>query len=251
MSQPEINLGRFVANSAFTDTPFRFVKLSSGKLVKCGAGEAGLGVIQDEPAANEAGNVMVVGVTKVMCGGSISQSNTVKSDANGKAVAASATDDYVFGTALEGGSDGEYIDVLLFGANGARTADSIVQMQVSVPAYATNADGSTVAFKAPFDCTVTAAAGIPADNITGAASNHRKWEIVNKGADGNGTTVVADLAFDNGVNATDFNETALTLSATPANLDVDEGDVLAWVSTSPGTGIADPGGLAVITIQRR
>lgn len=247
MSQPEIAIGRFLANSAFTGTPFRFVKLSAGKLALCGAGEAGLGVIQDEPAADEAGNVMCVGVSKVQCGGSISQGGLVKSDASGKAVAAASSDPFAFGQALEAGSNGEFIDVLLLGGPGVGTE----HYQAVFPALGTNVDASYVFFRAPYDLTVTGASFTPVADITGAATNHRKLEVINKGLDGNGSTVVADLAFDNGINASDFDEKALTLSATPANLDVDAGQILAWVSSTPGTGIADPGGLAKISYVRR
>lgn len=248
MSQPEISLGRFVANSAFTGTPFRFVKLSSGKLVLCGAGESGLGVIQDEPIAGEPGNVMIIGVSKVECGDTIGQGDPVKSDASGKGVPAS-DGDITLGTALEAGADGEVIDVLILGPSQAEAA--IIPFEVPVPAVATNVDNSVVVGRMASDVTVTGATFIPAANITGADTNYREIQLVNKGLDGNGTTVVAAISFTNGIDATDFNETALTLSSTPSDLDIDEGEVLAWVSTSPGTGLADPGGLACITVQRR
>src|SRR5690606_22942882 len=104
-----ISLGSFVANASFAGTPYRFVKLSGGKLVLCGADEAGLGVVQDEPAANEAANVMLVGISHVLAGGTINQGNSVKSAANGKAVAADGDDAFIFGIALEGGGDGDLI----------------------------------------------------------------------------------------------------------------------------------------------
>lgn len=247
MSQPEISIGRFLALATFLGTPFRFVKLSAGKLAPCGAGEAGIGVIQDEPAANEAANVMMVGVTKVMCGGTISQGGSVKSDANGKAVAAASSDPFAFGKALEAGVNGEYIDVLLIGSSGVGSE----KHQQTLPALGTDVEATYGFFRAPFNLTVTGASYSPVANITGAATNNRKVAVVNKGSDGNGTDEVAALTYDNGVNATDFNEDALTLSGTPANLDVDEGEILAWASTAPGTGIADPGGLATITFVRR
>ncbi|MGE3467655.1 MAG: capsid cement protein [Pyrinomonadaceae bacterium] len=246
MSQPEINLGRFLANAAFTDTPFRFVKLSSGKLVLCGAGESSIGVIQDEPAANEAANVMSLGISKVLAGGTITQGSKVKSDANGKAVAAAAGEESL-GWALEGGSNGEYIDVFVITNSGA----GVEKHQQSFPALGTDVEAAYGFFRAPYNLTITAASYAPVANITGAATNNRKVAVVNKGLDGNGTDEVAALTYDDGVNATDFNEDALTLSGTPANLDVDEGEILAWASTAPGTGIADPGGLATITYVRR
>ena len=75
--------------------------------------------------------------------------------------------------------------------------------------------------------------------------------IVNKGQDGNGTTVIATRALTSGVNSTDYNEDTLTLSVTAADLVVADGDIIAFVSTHSGsTGLADPGGLAKVLIAR-
>ena len=55
---------------------------------------------------------------------------------------------------------------------------------------------------------------------------------------------------DNGVNATAFDEKAITLSATAENLEVVAGDVLALFSEAVGSGLADPGGTIQVTINR-
>lgn len=92
----------------------------------------------------------------------------------------------------------------------------------------------------------------PAANITGADSPaSRTISIINKGQDGNGAVVVATLAFTLAVNGLDFDEIAFTLSATPANLVVAEGDVLV-ASSAPvgGTGLVDPGGRIKVTTGR-
>jgi len=251
MTQPEFSIGYWLANVAFTDKPFRFTKLSSGKLVLCGAGEAGVGVIQDEPLADRAGNVMIVGVSKIELGGSVSAMNTLKSDANGKAVAASATDQFIFGVALESGSSGEFIDMLLFGANVARESQAIVYLQHSSPAYAQAAEGTVPIARAPFDCTVVSVNFIANAALTGANTNSRTLSLINKGTDGSGSTVVASKAFTSGVNAVAFDETVITNTVTTADLDVDDGEVLALLSDAIASGLADPGGLIVIKIQRR
>lgn len=90
----------------------------------------------------------------------------------------------------------------------------------------------------------------PRANITGAATNHRAVTLINKGSDGNGTLVVATLAFDSGINALDFDEKVITLSVVANARVVSPGDVLAWFSSTPGTGIADPGGVVKVTIGR-
>lgn len=115
---------------------------------------------------------------------------------------------------------------------------------------AAGATDSVVIGKAPFDGTVTAVTYTPEAAMTGHASDKRVFTIVNKGADGTGTDVVATLDMTGGVSAAAFDEKAFTLSGTAANLAVEAGDVLAFVSTHAGSGIADPGGEVSITIER-
>jgi hypothetical protein len=84
--------------------------------------------------------------------------------------------------------------------------------------------------------------------ITGANTNTRSVTLVNKGQSGAGTTAIATLQFNSGVNTTASDEKTITLSSTAADLVVAAGDVLQWQSTHVGTGIADPGGLVSVTI---
>lgn len=132
------------------------------------------------------------------------------------------------------------------------TAPLVRVIEADVPAVSTagNDDDSVLA-QAPFDCTVTAVEYVPEAAITGAATNNRTVSLVNKGQAGSGTTTVASLTFDNGVNATAYNERALTLSGTAANLNLSAGDTLQWRSIHVGTGITDPGGVVRVTVTRR
>lgn len=130
-------------------------------------------------------------------------------------------------------------------------APRVVTMQgVDAGVATANADDSFIVGACPVAGTVTSATYTPEAAITGAATNHRAIRVRNRGAAGSGTTVVAELAFDNGVNAAAFDEKALTLSATAANLEVAEGDVLEVFSDAVGTGLADPGGTVKVTISR-
>jgi hypothetical protein len=117
-------------------------------------------------------------------------------------------------------------------------------------ALATNVDGSLVLGKAPFDGNVTAVGFIPNAAITGQDTNTRRVAITNRGSAGLGTTETAFLQFNSGVNAVQYDEKAITLHATVANRAVTEGDVLTIDSTTPGTGLADPGGLYIVEITR-
>lgn len=123
-------------------------------------------------------------------------------------------------------------------------------IEESVPAAATAVADDTILTQSPYAGTVSSVQYVPEAAITGAATNNRSVSLVNKGQAGSGTTVVATLTFASGVNATANNEVALTLAATAADLVVAEGDTLQWRSIVGGTGLADPGGLARVTISR-
>ncbi|GGM04780.1 hypothetical protein GCM10010099_21130 [Streptomyces cinereus] len=132
------------------------------------------------------------------------------------------------------------------------TAPHVQVIERNVPAVSTaNASDDTVLGQAPFACTVTGVEYVPEAAITGAATNHRSFSVVNKGQAGSGTTTVASLAFDSGsVTASANNERTITLSGTAANLDLAAGDTLLWRSLAVGTGITDPGGVVRVTISR-
>ena len=127
----------------------------------------------------------------------------------------------------------------------------VVIREMIVPGMATaGTDDTQIVGKAPFDGTVTAVTYTPDTAITGANTNTRRVALINRGQAGAGTTVIAELQFDSGVNATAGDEKALTLSVVAGATTVVQGDVLAWFSDAVATGIADPGGLVAVSIQR-
>lgn len=130
------------------------------------------------------------------------------------------------------------------------TSPLIRTLEADVPAVATAVSDDNVIAQAPYAGTVTAVQYVAEAAITGANTNTRSVSLINKGQAGAGTTVVATLQFDSGVNATANDEKTITLSGTPANLVIADGDTLLWRSTAVGTGLADPGGLARITVSR-
>jgi hypothetical protein len=123
-------------------------------------------------------------------------------------------------------------------------------IQQDVPAAATAVSDDSVIAQSPFAGTVSAVQYVPEAAITGAATNNRTVSLVNKGAAGSASTVVATLTFASGTNATANNEVSLTLSSTAADLVVAEGDTLQWRSIANGTGLADPGGVAKVSVSR-
>jgi hypothetical protein len=124
------------------------------------------------------------------------------------------------------------------------------KFHVNVPALGTDVEANYIGCEAPFAGVLTSAEFIPVGSITGAATNHRKLEVINKGQSGVGTTVMASLAFDNGVNAVAFDKKTITNSAVEGARDVAAGDVVSIASTTPGSGIADPGGQWIFTFER-
>jgi hypothetical protein len=87
--------------------------------------------------------------------------------------------------------------------------------------------------------TVAGAVYIPNENITGVATNSRTVEVLD------GATVVASIAFGAGVNGT-IDEPVQMTNGTVA---VAEGDALTAKSLHVGTGLADPGGIVVVTFS--
>lgn len=97
---------------------------------------------------------------------------------------------------------------------------------------------------------VTACSYIPEGASTGDNTNYRTYTLVNKGASGSGSTVIATIALTTGNDLVASDEKNATLSVTASDLVVTEGDVLAWVSTHTASGLVDPGGVVQVTIER-
>lgn len=132
------------------------------------------------------------------------------------------------------------------------TAPTAAAHQVPVQPQATAGnDLNTNVLVCPRDATIAGVTYTTVTAITGANTNTRSVSLVNKKQDGSGTTVIATLQFNSGVNTVAADEKTITLSSTAADLNVAAGDVLQWQSTHIGTGIADPGGLVVISMSAK
>lgn len=97
---------------------------------------------------------------------------------------------------------------------------------------------------------VTAVSFLPEAASTGDNTNKRTYQLINKGQDGSGTTVIATIDLATGVNLVAFDEKDATLSAVAGATTVAAGDQLAWKSTHVGTGLVDPGGKVRVEITR-
>ena len=108
---------------------------------------------------------------------------------------------------------------------------NVIRFHVPIPVdfnTAGTADEEPVLI-APIACTVTGVTLVPETAITGHATNYATLSLENKGAAGTGTDEVASFAFDTPTtdDVAAFDEKALTLSATAANLVVTAGQILS------------------------
>lgn len=124
-------------------------------------------------------------------------------------------------------------------------------IEKSVAATTISGTNTNVLARAPFRCTVTGIYVVPTADVTGHTTDNATVTVLNKAQDGNGTTEVASLALANGVNMTDFNETAVTLSTTAASLDLAEGDVLSFAIAKAGSGLVTPSLTVGVKIKAR
>lgn len=134
----------------------------------------------------------------------------------------------------------------------ADSAPLVRKLEATVPAAGAAVAQDQVVGEAPFDGTVTEVTIIPEAALTANATNYRTFQLVNKGQDGTGTTVVATFATDT---VTDddldaFDEKALTLSVVEDATTVAEGDVLAAVETVAASGVAHSGYRIQVAVSR-
>lgn len=86
---------------------------SNGRACLAGAANAAsIGVLQNKPKQYEAAEIRKVGISKVICGASVTIGAHVTGDSNSKAVAATASQRFI-GMALETGAAGRVISILM------------------------------------------------------------------------------------------------------------------------------------------
>lgn len=122
---------------------------------------------------------------------------------------------------------------------------------VNSAAYGAAADATNAGQTIPYKGTVTRVTFIPSAGITANGTNFSTITVQNKGTNGlSGTTAVASRSWA-ATNSTASVEELLTLNGTPANLEVAAGDVLQYVQTHGGTGLAIPAGVFVVYVLPR
>lgn len=132
----------------------------------------------------------------------------------------------------------------------AERAPAFQELQAELPGLATDAEADYILGEVKEAGSIYDASITPKANYTGGATNYRQYDVINKGLDGNGAVVMATLALAAATTMDDFDEKPMVLTSTLADRNVLPGQILVLRSSSPGTGIADPGGVAKVTLQR-
>ncbi len=73
----------------------------------------GIGVLQNKPNSGDHATVGYTGISKMVCGATVTRNRLITAQGSGEATDATSGD-YAFGMAMEGGASGEVIGVLLF-----------------------------------------------------------------------------------------------------------------------------------------
>lgn len=115
----------------------------------------------------------------------------------------------------------------------------IFRMPFEVPPRSTSlSDGSQVIFVAPCNVKVKRVVIVADEGITGADTNNFAWKLYNRGANGQGTTLLATHTFASGVNLAALTPFELYKPSTPLKMAPGEFLDLYWDKN--GTGIAQP-----------
>lgn len=126
------------------------------------------------------------------------------------------------------------------------------RMEKSSPAQATAGTAQAIVLgRAGKAGTLTSAIGVPVGAVATDETDFRLWTIQNRGQDGTGTTIMATLTTKTtgGAAMVAYDERSYTLSATPANLIVAAGDIIAVLETVGASGKAHTGLLTKATFD--
>lgn len=105
----------YVPNADLSSSQYLGVVLnSSAKAAVAGVGTRIVGVLQNKPKTTDTAQVRVMGVTKMVAGGTVAAGDPVCVNASGQAITAvAASGNYIVGTAEEAGVVNQIITVLL------------------------------------------------------------------------------------------------------------------------------------------
>lgn len=110
-----------VAGADLSAAQYKFVEQdASGNVTVCNnAGDLPIGVLQNAPTSGQEAEILVVGGTKVVAGGAVTNASIIGTDANGKAVAKDTSTDFRVGRIIDatGAADGVTVTAIINCAN--------------------------------------------------------------------------------------------------------------------------------------
>lgn len=107
-----LSLGFIDAASDLSSNQFYAVKHTSSGIALAGAGEPADGILQNDPNADVA-NVMHQGVSKAVIGAAVADGALLMSNAAGKLITATSTNNVIAKALEAGGADAQIITVLI------------------------------------------------------------------------------------------------------------------------------------------
>lgn len=110
-------------------------------------------------------------------------------------------------------------------------------------------DADLCVFRSPCRALLKGVGWVPFSAVTGTDTDTVDILIMNRGTDGNGDTLIADVSFVAGTNAADL--TMLTIFSVPADaaIQMSEGTAISCQFTQIANGLALPGGTFVFTYE--
>lgn len=201
-----------IAGADLSAKQFYAVKInSSGQIVLAGAGENAIGILQDEPASGQVGNVMVLGESMAIYGGTVTAGQNLAVDAAGKLVTAGGSA-AVVALAKEGGAAGEVHTVYVVtrtstGTNtksiftwyvplaGLTTGDVLTNYTPGFAGTITKFSAAVITGTTDVDADATFNLEIGTTNVTGGVITISDANVTTKGAVVDGTAITAANVF--------------------------------------------------------
>ena len=116
IEQREINIGFLTAAADLSAKQYYLLKVAGDGTVnlQTSAGGSVLGILQNDPESGQVADVGVVGVSKVLAGGTLAADDPIQAHTDGTAIKA-LTGDVSCGTVLIGCASGSYATVFING----------------------------------------------------------------------------------------------------------------------------------------
>ena len=96
-------MATFEAAASLSAKQYCVMKISASQKVNvCGDGEAGIGILQNDPELGQEASLMISGISPAVYGGTVAPNDSLASDASGRLVAAAAAKS-VIAIAIEAG----------------------------------------------------------------------------------------------------------------------------------------------------